>query len=143
MGISPPFVWSIILTDLDSPSYPDNNCYAEYGIGQYKDLDLTFANYLNHTSGQIICNQYLSSTALAVAANKPFLMFETNTASCGGFAGISDSFGAALWALDYGLQMAYSNFSGAMLHVGGQNVFYSVRPLVIPLPTQKIDHYCL
>jgi hypothetical protein len=24
-------------------------------------------------------------------------------------------------------QMAYSNFSGAMLHVGGQNVFYNVR----------------
>lgn len=43
-----------------------------------------------------------------------------------GFPGISDSFGAALWALDYGLQMAYSNFSGAMLHVGGQNVFYNV-----------------
>jgi len=55
-------------------------------------------------------------------------MFETNTASCGGFAGISDSFGAALWALDFGLQMAYSNFSGALLHVGGQSVFYNVRP---------------
>jgi hypothetical protein len=71
-------------------------------------------------------------------------MFETNSASCGGFPGISDSFGGALWALDYGLQvrllallfqdvpelnvsqMAYSNFSGAMLHVGGQNVFYNV-----------------
>jgi hypothetical protein len=70
-------------------------------------------------------------------------MFETNSASCGGFPGISDSFGGALWALDYGLQvyyfhlkcsyynlirlqMAYSNFSGALLHVGGQNVFYNV-----------------
>lgn len=54
-------------------------------------------------------------------------MFETNTASCGGFAGISDSFGAALWGLDYALQMAHSNFSGALMHVGGQNVFYNVR----------------
>lgn len=53
-------------------------------------------------------------------------MFETNTASCGGFPGISDSYGAALWALDYGLQMAYSNFSEALLHVGGQNVYYNV-----------------
>jgi len=51
---------------------------------------------------------------------------ETNTASCGGFPGISDSFGAALWALDYGLQMAFHNFSGALLHVGGQNVYYNV-----------------
>ena len=52
-------------------------------------------------------------------------MFETNSASCGGFPGISDSFGAALWGLDYGMQMAYSNFSGALFHVGGQNVFYN------------------
>lgn len=82
--------------------------------------------YLNHTAGQALVAPYLNSSAIALAAGKPFLMFETNTASCGGFAGISDSFGAALWALDYGLQMAYSNFSGAMLHVGGQNVFYNV-----------------
>ena len=53
-------------------------------------------------------------------------MFETNTASCGGFPGISDSYGSALWALDYGLQMAYSNFSEALFHVGGQNVYYNV-----------------
>lgn len=26
--------------------------------------------------------------------------------------------------------MAYSNFSGAMLHVGGQNVFYNVSRLI-------------
>lgn len=52
-------------------------------------------------------------------------MFETNTASCGGFVGISDSFGAALWGLDYAMQMAHSNFSGAYFHVGGQNVYYN------------------
>lgn len=52
-------------------------------------------------------------------------MFETNSASCGGFPGISDSFGAALWGLDYALQMAYSNFSGALFHVGGQHVYYN------------------
>jgi hypothetical protein len=58
-------------------------------------------------------------------------MFETNSASCGGFAGISDSFGAALWLLDYGLQMAYSNFSGALVHVGGQNVYYNVSVVAL------------
>jgi hypothetical protein len=42
--------------------------------------------------------------------------------------GIRDSFGSALWALDYGLQMAYSNFSNTFLHIGGQNVYYNVRP---------------
>lgn len=63
-------------------------------------------------------------------------MFETNTASCGGFPGISDSFGAALWAVDYGLQMAASNFTNALLHVGGQDVYYNVRDcLTLSMPT--------
>ena len=54
-------------------------------------------------------------------------MFETNTASCGGFPGISDAFAAALWGIDYGLQMAYSNFSMGLFHTGGQDVSYNVR----------------
>lgn len=54
-------------------------------------------------------------------------MFETNTASCGGFPGISDTYGAALWALDYALTMAAVGFSGALLHVSGSDVYYNVR----------------
>ena len=72
---------------------------------------------------------YYNSGMVAQAANLPLIMFETNTASCGGFAGISDSFGAALWTIDYGMQMAWSNFTHALLHIGGQNVFYNVSPL--------------
>jgi hypothetical protein len=57
-------------------------------------------------------------------------MFETNTASCGGFPGISDSFGAGLWVLDFGLNMAAGNFSEALLHVGGQDTYYNVGLLL-------------
>ncbi|EIN05136.1 hypothetical protein PUNSTDRAFT_107422 [Punctularia strigosozonata HHB-11173 SS5] len=118
--------------------YPDDNCFAIYGIGSPRDPQTEFPNYLNHTSGQSIVQPYLNSTAIAQAAGKSFIMLETNTASCGGFPGISDSFGAALWALDYGLQMAYSNFSGAMLHVGGQNVYYN--PFTPPPTNQSTFH---
>lgn len=52
-------------------------------------------------------------------------MFETNTASCGGFPGISDTFTSALWGVDYALQMANSNFTSALFHFGGQNVSYN------------------
>lgn len=110
-------------------SYPDNNCAAVFpngGFGTPKNPQDVFPNYLNHSSGVNMVGMYLASTALAQQAGKPFIMFETNTASCGGFPGLSDSFGAALWALDYGLQMAYSNFSGALLHVGGQSDTYNV-----------------
>lgn len=67
-------------------------------------------------------------------------MFETNTASCGGFPGVSDSFGSAIWAVDYGLQMAYSNFTGALLHVGGQNVSYNVSMHCIFLPSPALTN---
>ncbi|KAJ7898477.1 hypothetical protein B0H13DRAFT_2337413 [Mycena leptocephala] len=91
--------------------------------------------------GEISARQLRCHVAPAVdppsqSVNKPFLMFETNTSSCGGFFSISDSFTAALWGLDYALQMAQSNFSGAMFHLGGQNVFYNVTPLT----NQSIFH---
>lgn len=82
--------------------------------------------------------QYINSTQVAQQAGKPFIMFETNSASCGGFPGISTSFGAALWALDYGLTMASANFSHALLHVGGQNVYYNVSLLACAV----IHHIC-
>lgn len=111
-------------------SYPDNNCAAIHPgdrFGAPTDPQSVFANYLNHTSGVHLVSPYLNSTAIAQSVGKPFIMFETNTASCGGFPGISDSFGAGLWALDYGMQMAYGNFSGALLHVGGSDAVYNVR----------------
>ncbi|KAF7325343.1 hypothetical protein MVEN_02635000 [Mycena venus] len=126
------------LTALSVEHYPTDNCFPIYGIGVFHDPQTEFSDYLNHTSSVALCAPYLNSTAIAQAAGKPFLMFETNSASCGGFPGISDSFGGALWALDYGLQMAYSNFSGAMLHVGGQNVFYN--PFTAP-PTNVSKYY--
>ncbi|KAJ7200294.1 hypothetical protein GGX14DRAFT_466601 [Mycena pura] len=98
------------LAFLAGEKYPADNCGATFGAG-------AVVNPQDHH--------------VRTDKNKPFLMFETNTASCGGFLGISDSFVAALWGLDYALQMAHSNFSGAMFHLGGQNVFYNVRALFL------------
>jgi len=82
--------------------------------------------YLSHANVARITQQYLNASRVAQEVGKPFMMFETNSAACGGFPGISDAFAAALWGLDYGLMMAYSNFTGALFHVGGQNVYYNV-----------------
>lgn len=106
--------------------YPDNNCFAMYGANGSPKVDQDeFPLFLNHTAPVSLIQPYLNSSQIALGLGLPFYMLETNTASCGGFSGISNSYGAALWALDYGLQLAYSNFSGGMLHVGGQNVFYN------------------
>jgi hypothetical protein len=115
------------LTSWITSRYPDDNCLAVYGSArQAKNPQTEFSEYLDHNAGINIIKPFLNASAIALAAGKPFLMFETNTASCGGFLGISDSYGSAPWALDYGLQMAYSNFSNALLDVGGQNVYYNV-----------------
>jgi hypothetical protein len=87
-----------------------------------------FPSFLTHQSGKDIVNEFPGAAAYAQSVGKPFIMSETNTASCGGFPGLSDSFGAALWGIDYALQLAYSNFSTVLFHVGGQSVYYNVRP---------------
>ncbi|KAH9476802.1 Beta-glucuronidase [Psilocybe cubensis] len=118
--------------------YPNNNCAAAYNNGGRVVIPQEiFPEYLSHTAAVELVRPYWNSAALAVEAGKPLYMFETNTASCGGFAGVSDSYGAALWAMDYGFQMAYANFTHGMLHVGGQNVFYN--PFTAP-PTNQSSY---
>ncbi|KAJ3880476.1 hypothetical protein F5051DRAFT_161099 [Lentinula edodes] len=114
--------------------YPTDNCYAQFGTGTPRNATELWPTYLMHSSAQSLVQPYLNSTSYAQTKGKPFIMFETNTASCGGFPGISDVFGAALWGLDYGLLMAASNFSGGMFHVGGESVYYN--PFISP-PTNQ------
>ena len=108
-------------------SYPSDNCAVIYPDPNNppKDPLELFPRYLSHESGLNLVAPYLESTARAQQWGKPFMMFETNTASCGGFPGISDTFTSALWGVDYALQMANSNFTGALFHFGGQNVSYN------------------
>ncbi|KAG6917380.1 hypothetical protein DXG01_002759 [Tephrocybe rancida] len=114
-----------VLKIISMEHYPTNNCFATFGVGSAVDPQEMFPNFLNHNAGSKLIEPYLDTSARAQALGKPFVMFETNSATCGGLPGISDSFGAALWAVDYGLTMAAANFSGALLHIGGQNVYYN------------------
>ncbi|TYJ52266.1 hypothetical protein B9479_007140 [Cryptococcus floricola] len=102
--------------------YPTNNCQVNGNVIVAQDI---FSDFLNHTSAQALVGAYLADSATVQDKGKEYVMLEMNTASCGGFAGLSDSFGAAMWMTDYALQMAYGNFSAALMHVGGQNVYYN------------------
>ncbi|KAI0299017.1 glycoside hydrolase family 79 protein [Multifurca ochricompacta] len=120
--------------------YPDDNCAAVFpSLGQTpQNPQDIFINYLQHNASTNLVTNYLNSTAFAVQNNKPFIMFETNSASCSGFPGISNSFGAALWALDWAFTMAYSNFTAALYHVGGQDAYYN--PFTPPPTNQSTFH---
>ncbi|WWC86516.1 uncharacterized protein L201_001393 [Kwoniella dendrophila CBS 6074] len=102
--------------------YPTNNCKINGNIINPQDI---FSDFLNHTSAQAQVSPYLTNSQTVQGVQREFIMLETNTASCGGFPGLSDSFGVALWMTDYALQMAWGNFTSALMHVGGQNVYYN------------------
>ncbi|ORY23372.1 hypothetical protein BCR39DRAFT_507851 [Naematelia encephala] len=101
--------------------YLTNNC----GIGGYISAQDIFYQFLNHTGPSYLTGLYTDATATVVAAGKEMIMLEMNTASCSGFPGLSDSFGAAMWLADWALAMAYGNFSAAMMHIGGTNAYYN------------------
>jgi len=131
--------FSANLAYLAVENYPTDNCAAQFNTGgPVRVPQDMFPTFLDHNAGKSIITKFLNSTVYAQQKNKKLLMFETNTASCGGFVGVSDSFGAALWGIDYAMQMAYSNFSGALMHIGGQNVFYN--PFTPPPTNQSSFH---
>jgi hypothetical protein len=104
--------------------YPNDNCAALYG-GAVQNPQDVFPTYLTHSISTSLVSSYVNSTSFARQNGKPFIMFETNSASCGGFPGVSDSFGAALWGLDWALTMVANGFTTAMFHVGGQSDYYN------------------
>ncbi|KAF8316085.1 hypothetical protein DL93DRAFT_2078303 [Clavulina sp. PMI_390] len=117
--------YSQSLSHLAVQRYPSSNC-----VGSAPQVTDEWPNYLRHDTNVVniltsTTINYPTAAQAAVAAGIPFIMFETNTASCAGFSGLSDSFGAALWAVDWTMQLAYQNFSGALFHFGGQNAAYN------------------
>lgn len=59
-----------------------------------------------------------ADVAAALKENKPYIFGETNSVSGGGAAGVSPTFGAALWTMDYVLRASYSNISRTYFHHG-------------------------
>lgn len=115
--------------------YPTNNCQVN---GNVIDAQTIFPNFLNHTLAQALTQPYMPLTPETLAAGKNIMMFEFNSASCGGFPGLSDSFGISMWMTDYALQMAYRNFTAALMHVGGQSTYYN--PFTPP-PSSVASNY--
>ena len=53
-------------------------------------------------------------------------MTEFSTAACGGYVGVSDTFGATLWGADYSLQLASVGYSAVHLHTRERNITYNL-----------------
>ncbi|KIL60021.1 glycoside hydrolase family 79 protein, partial [Amanita muscaria Koide BX008] len=100
--------------------YPIDNCFAQFHTGIYHDPQQQLYNYLMHNYTTSLIAPYLNSTNIAQQANKPFSCLKPTS------------------RLVVVSVLAYSNFSMALFHVGGQNVFYN--PFTSPPSNQSSYH---
>ncbi|KAK3305664.1 glycoside hydrolase family 79 protein [Chaetomium strumarium] len=65
-----------------------------------------------------IHSMFDADVAAATESGKEYVLGETNSVSGGGAAGVSPTFGAALWTMDYAVRAASRNISRVYFHHG-------------------------
>lgn len=103
--------------------YPQSTCDTERWLRMRLDL------LSNHTVLWLNVSQYIPQVAAADAAGAPLVMGETNSVSCSGKSGISDTLGAALWTADYVLMGASLGIQKTYFHLGAQSEYSAFTPL--------------
>ncbi|KAI1416557.1 hypothetical protein F5Y13DRAFT_205422 [Hypoxylon sp. FL1857] len=102
--------------------YPQSTCDTARWLRMRLDL------LSNHTVLWLNVSQYVPQVAAADRAGAPLVMGETNSVSCSGKSGISDTFGAALWGVDYVLLGASIGIQKTYFHLGAQSEYSSFTP---------------
>ncbi|KAI1211299.1 glycoside hydrolase superfamily [Annulohypoxylon truncatum] len=112
--------------------YPQSSCDAARWLRMRLDL------LSNHTTLWLNVSQYGPQAAAAEAAGAPLVMGETNSVSCGGKSGISDTFGAALWGADYVLTGATIGVRKTYFHLGAQSEYSAFTPKAYELKNETL-----
>ncbi|KAK8102577.1 hypothetical protein PG984_015723 [Apiospora sp. TS-2023a] len=102
--------------------YPQSTCDAARWHRMRLDL------LSNHLVLWQNVSQYAPQVAAADRAGAPLVMGETNSVSCSGRSGISDTFGAALWTVDYVLMGASLGLEKTYFHLGAQSEYSAFTP---------------
>jgi hypothetical protein len=98
-----------------------------YFGGPATNPEVNIPNLLKPATMQKVQNTANIAAAAASKMSARVRMTEGNTCYRGGKPGVSDVFGAALWAADYSLLLASNDYSGVNLHGGtGKSVANSV-----------------
>ena len=87
--------------------YPLSDCHGRSG---------TAATLLSRATARAAVHRISAAAAAAHAQGVPLRISETNSASCGGIPGVSNTFASALWAVDYLLTGAQYGVSGMNFH---------------------------
>ncbi|KAG9040833.1 hypothetical protein FS837_013043 [Tulasnella sp. UAMH 9824] len=95
------------------------------------------SDFRTHSSAQRFWNAYIDSFPVIDAANKELIMPETNTASCGGFAGASDPYATGLYFIDLALSRCLHR------HEPGSPSQLRFQPNLRPLnPSNNMSKFC-
>ncbi|KAI0344513.1 hypothetical protein BDW22DRAFT_1326510 [Trametopsis cervina] len=97
-----------LLRSLSRHSYPQSACGG---------ASTNLPSLMSHAGIVSYTRQYQSEASAAHAAGIEYFLGETNSATCGG-GGISPTFGAALWIVDYVLQGALNGVDRLYFHQG-------------------------
>ncbi len=108
-----------------------------YAEGPPTDPGMTI-DYLLHP-GERLQTYVMQAIDVAKKSGIPYRMAEGNTCYAAGKAGVSDTFAAALWVVDFLLTVAQTGATGANLHGGGDGLYtpiagsmteaYTARPI--------------
>ncbi|KAK3070454.1 hypothetical protein LTR53_010441 [Teratosphaeriaceae sp. CCFEE 6253] len=94
---------------------------------------------MNHTSNIVSIAKQLNESRLLAALpdslepNLPFVMGETNSLYNQGRPGLSNTFGAALWGVDFNLWCATNNISRVHMHQGTNYRYQAWQPVATAL----------
>ncbi|CAK7221815.1 hypothetical protein SBRCBS47491_004657 [Sporothrix bragantina] len=113
--LSSPSTWGnaelIATENTTAQQYVGTYCHHNYPGGTIQSL-------MTHSTIASNVNGYKSDIAAALAVGKPYVFGETNSATGGGASGVSPTYGAALWTMDYSLRAVANNVSRLYFHHG-------------------------
>ncbi|KAI0505519.1 glycoside hydrolase superfamily [Xylaria bambusicola] len=121
-----------IISSYATHLYPQSTCDTARWYRMRLDLLSDHAVLWKNVS------QYIPQVHAADEAGAPLVMGETNSASCSGKSGISDTFGAALWGVDYVLTAASIGFRKVYFHLGARSEYSSFTPLLYELKNETL-----
>ncbi len=108
-----------------------------YAEGPPSDPRMTI-DYLLYP-GERLQSYVMQAIAVSKRSGIPYRMAEGNTCYAAGKAGVSDTFAAALWVVDFMLTVAQAGATGVNLHGGGNGLYtpiagsmsegYTARPI--------------
>ncbi|KUI61804.1 Beta-glucuronidase [Cytospora mali] len=113
--------------------YPQSTCDTERWLRMRLDL------LSNHTALWLNVSQYVPQVAAADAANTTLVFGETNSVSCSGRSGISDTFGAALWGVDYVLLASSIGMPHIYFHLGAEAEYSAFTPWPYELDNETLS----